>query len=154
MLPDYRDIRDAALRTPDWHDGNGVPRYAPFTPDMLGVYAKFALLVEIECQSCSNPMLVGQGWHAYDIRLAPEERVEIVHHTLPTLTGDYTYGDPPWHEDHFGRACGAGLTMSSIPIRVIEAWSRQPGKEWVRDSGVENISLWPDWANDDYSAAP
>jgi hypothetical protein len=34
-------------REPDRHDGNGVPSYAPFAPRLLGVYDKFALLVEI-----------------------------------------------------------------------------------------------------------
>ena len=51
MLPDYSDILDAAGRQPDWWTHDGVPRFAPFTPPMLGVYDEFALLAEIACQS-------------------------------------------------------------------------------------------------------
>lgn len=48
MNPDFSDIIDAVGREPLWfYDWTGVPRYVAFSPDELGVYDHYALLVEI-----------------------------------------------------------------------------------------------------------
>ena len=60
MNPDFSDIIDAVGREPLWfYDWTGVPRYVAFSPDELGVYDHYALLVEIACQSCGRRFLVG-----------------------------------------------------------------------------------------------
>lgn len=46
MHPDYRDIRDQ-LGPPRWWDARGVPRYAPFSPDLCGAYNDYVALLEV-----------------------------------------------------------------------------------------------------------
>lgn len=145
MLPDYDDIRELIDRPPDWFDKYGVPRYKPFSPDMLGIYDDFALLVLIQCQSCTQFMKVGSGWSHYDqyryFRMGDDLPEPW---TLRDLAEGYHYGDPPRH------GCpGAGETMGCIEIKIQEAWTRDRKKrEWVRDAGVEKIDIYPDWMKD------
>lgn len=133
MLPDYSDIRERIDADPAWFDGYGVPRYADFTPDMLGVYDVFALLLEIECQSCRRRFLVGEGWPRYS--LVGEPRF----YNLEELASGYHYGDPPRHQ------CG-GDSMNCVDLRIVEAWERS-GQEWSRRDDVERIDVYPDWAD-------
>lgn len=140
MLPDYDDIRKAAGdKTPLWYDGNGVPRYAPFTPQMLGIYDDFALLVEIKCQSCGEHFLVGEGWTRHHILMAKGE-VEIVTRTLRKLAENYHYGDPPRH------GC-VGDTMGCIEVRIVEAWHQTHETE-DRPGIGKVISKWHDFERD------
>jgi hypothetical protein len=48
VLPKYEDILALAERAgagePLWADENGVPRFAKFHPDLLGVYDRYAVL--------------------------------------------------------------------------------------------------------------
>lgn len=149
MLPDYADIRDR-LGEPIWWDGNGVPRYDPFRPDMLGVYDTFALYVEIECQSCAERFLVGEGRSRLDLMspfTAPPE-------TFLTWATGYHYGDPPAHTHprHPGGLCG-GTSMNVIDRRIVEAWERvfrdRVGYEWVRHPEIETIDVTPEWIKDE-----
>ena len=122
MLPDYADIRALTDRAPDWFDGDGVPRYAPFTPDMLGVYDKFAVLVTIGCQGCRTTFLVGTGVPSYSL-WGGEPKMW----TLPELAENFHYGDPPRHG-----GC-VGETMQCEDYRIVEAWEMRRGEyEWVR----------------------
>lgn len=136
MLPDYDDITSRIPTRPQWYDGNGVPRYAPFEPRMMGVYDQVAVLAKIRCQDCRAEFLVGEGWSNLDIykRFAghdetPEiwvwreaEGVQPAGHyldyeaALKMLVDSYHYGDPPRH------GC-VGDTMNSEPIDIVEAWS-------------------------------
>lgn len=131
MLRDYEDIVDR-LGPPLWWDDNGVPRYAAFHPEMLGVYDEFAALIEIDCQGCDKRMLVATRWSKTDavffgakFREAPD---------LPTAKrgGDFgSYGDPPSHVANIGRCVGS--TMSSGALRVVEFWERdRRSMEWRR----------------------
>jgi hypothetical protein len=43
MYPLYKDLRER-LGEPLWHDAEGVPRYAPFEPSLLGIYDRWAVL--------------------------------------------------------------------------------------------------------------
>lgn len=140
MRPDYDDIKEATgNRTPLWYDGNGVPRYAPFEPDMLGIYDSYALLVEIECQSCRQRFLVGEGWQKFTVLFA-NDQTQVITHTLRDLAEKYTYGDPPRHG-----GC-VGETMSSDERRIVEAWHKTHETE-ERD-GMTVITKWNDWARD------
>jgi hypothetical protein len=145
MLPDYADIRALTDTEPLWFDGNGVPRYATFDPDMLGVYDKFAMLVEIECQACAQRFLVGQGWAEWDLLYdfqAPHKN------SLESLATGYHYGDPPRHGGAF---CPAGDTMNCIDVRIVEAWEKvwsSTGFEWIRHPKIEAIDIMQDWARE------
>jgi hypothetical protein len=141
MLPDYADIRALAPdREPDWWDNDGVPRYAPFHPDMLGVYDRWAILAEIGCQGCDRRLLVGCGWSIYDrYRYARAGDPPVEPPTLARLAETFGYGDPPIHR------C-IGDTMSTYPTRIVQAWSRTSGSDWARDPVCEGAVDMPDWA--------
>ena len=125
MLPSYADIRALTDAEPTWFDHNGVPRYAPFHPSLLGVYDRFAVLAEIECQSCGDRILIGDGRPKHIIHMVCG-KPEILEQDLPHMTRCFVFGDPPRH------ACpGAGETMSCIERRIVEAWERV-NLEWIR----------------------
>lgn len=131
MLPKYEDILAVAKRAnagePIWYDENGVPRYAPFHPDLLGVYDRLAVLAEVTCASCGQFMLVGLG----------RQRIEITGTTLTKYDlADVAaiveaWGDPPRHDLPSGERC-AGETMSCSRVRVVEAWEQGDDFEWER----------------------
>jgi hypothetical protein len=138
MWPDYQDIREAAgALEPQWFDGNGVPRYAPFRPEMLGVYDKLALLMQIQCQGCGWTTLVGDGWSQYELVRGTASPVE---HTLKGLAQSWSYGDMPRHN----RSC-AGETMTCTPLAIVQAWEQQD-HAWVRRADLEGPLGLPSWA--------
>lgn len=62
--------------------------------------------------------------------------------------GHLHYGDPP--NIH---CCAAGPTMNSIPIRVLEYWSREnPLLDWQRDPALE-VEITPEWASETEAGA-
>jgi len=125
MLPSYRDITTRIAEPPTFFDDNGVPRYEPFTPELLGVYDDFALLAKIACQSCGRQFLVGCGWPRFNVFQDP-----IIERTLANLVRGFDYGDPPRHSTPDNNRC-AGETMSSDLVRIVEAWERT-GLNWSR----------------------
>ena len=146
MHLDYDDIIKR-LGRPLWHDSQGVPRYEAFTPHMATVYADHVALMEIECQCCGVKMIVAScvsqrvanGRHTTREPELPTTRHVSVWHCI----GDFHYGDPPRHDFEDGRACIAGPTMNSIPLRVIEFWSRGDARGWERLSEFE-VQMPPD----------
>ncbi|MHB1852933.1 MAG: hypothetical protein ACYCU6_12290, partial [Acidimicrobiales bacterium] len=125
MLPSYADIRALTDAEPVWYGDNGVPRYAPFHPRLLGVYDKIAVLAEIKCQSCAALLLVGRGTPLHTFHV-PLGQIEVVQHSLEKLARGFVFGDPPRH------GCpGAGETMGCIERRIVEAWERVD-LGWVR----------------------
>lgn len=140
MLPGYEDIHALTDSPPEWWDANGVPRYAPFHPTMLGVYDKWAVLVMIRCQSCRRVFHVGEGFSAYAFtHMDWEDNDGVTQPSLPWICDGYHFGDPPAHG-----GC-VGMTMNSVPVRILEGWEKQ-NFEWVRDPEVESINIVPDWA--------
>jgi hypothetical protein len=158
MLPDYADITSRIPEDPAWYDGNGVPRYGDFAPDMLGVYDDCAILVQIACQSCDRKFLVGEGYSQMgrlqgDLRMAalngtPAEEIkpEGPEDFMRSLAEGFHYGDPPRHN------C-VGDTMNCVDHAVIQAWVKN--KDWrdwdhlyVRFPEVEGPMDLPDWARD------
>jgi len=149
MLPHFRDIRDVAKGTiPFWWDINGTPRYAPFNPEMLGVYDDKAALFEASCQDCAQRFLVGDGWdrmglfmRVYDhknwevarlvrggeytkARELSMKKLEIP--TLEEIITNFGYGDPPTH------GC-VGDTMGCWVLRCVEAW------EYIQDENPKTF---------------
>ena len=133
MLPAYDDIRSRIAGPPAWHDQHGVPRYAAFTPEMVGVYDNFAVLVKIDCQRCSRQFFVGAGWTRFDVFADP-----VRERTLADCVATFDYGDPPRHDDGDMGRC-AGETMSSGVVQVIQAWERTH-LVWVRRAKHEGVS--------------
>lgn len=146
MHQHYNDILSRIADAPLWFDERGVPRYCEFAPNKLNnIYLRECALMEIACQQCRQKFIVGitlpiaKSWSATladpldGASLADLIRRDLIH-----------YGDPPNI-----RCCGAGPTMNSNPIRVIEYWHRpiqtRPGTgiiipdtmAWRRDASLE-----------------
>lgn len=129
MFPSYQDIIEAAApRKPLWWDMNGVPRFAPFRPQLLGVYDTFAILVAVRCSDphCQAGMLVGCGSQSTTVTASGVEQ-----HTLESMVAGFVYGDAPRHD-----CTGWGETSAVDELVVIEAWERHD-TEWVRRAGLE-----------------
>lgn len=140
MYRRYQDIRDR-LGEPLWHDDHGVPRYETFHPSLCGVYDEYVALLEIECQSCGDRMLVTDSWTKSEgIRFwlmqgKPEDdtaRFNSPQLPTPEDSGNFTYGDMPWHRN----GCG-GSTMTTDVAQVVEFWKRNAFCEWERQSQYE-----------------
>lgn len=135
MLNRYEDIRALTDKKPLWFDEHGVPRYAPFRPQLLGVYGEWAALMEIACQRCGERMWVGVivsrfGWsgdRTIERQLPRKDEVGVWH-----------YGDPPPHSEPLDQGC-AGDTMNCYDLRIGEFWRRdtKPMYEWHRDRDYE-----------------
>jgi hypothetical protein len=152
MLRAYEDIT-SRLDKCLWHDGNGVPRYDEFHPDMCGVYDRYVAFMEIGCQSCDELFLVASEISMneaisknFSLPIKPldgeEKRIDEVTRKLDGTSpdspweqiGSFHYGDPPRHGTE--ELCVAGDTMNSVPLRIIEFWKKE-NFEWVRDPNYE-----------------
>jgi hypothetical protein len=129
----YTDITTRIVEAPKWWDENGVPRYSVFSPDDTpNIYAREAVLYEIECQECGQTFEVAEDWSWWpgrEIPLSEFVKKRLLH-----------YGDPPRHGGRKG--CRAGDTMNSIPRRVLQFWSLAgSGGEWIRVGELEGVRL-------------
>ena len=125
MLRSYAEITDK-MGPPLWWDGNGVPRYTPFSPEATGVYDCAVALVEIACQNCAKPFLVAFEYDRHGLtrrgKLKPYERPDPQR---------LHWGDPPNH------SC-VGDTMNCEDLRVIEFWEQDDSAmEWRRIPEME-----------------
>lgn len=122
MKAAYDDIRALTTLTPLWYDENGVPRYIEFHPSLSpNIYTTEVILIRIECQNCRVEFDVEMSYdHGMDApySIFIEEMLEnsdvVAAH----------YGDPPRH------GC-VGDTMNSIPLKLIQFWSKVDGG-WER----------------------
>ncbi len=168
----YTDILSRIDEPPAWFDDNGVPRYGPFSPDMVTcIHANEIVLIRIECQGCQTSFDVAMtvpraSQPLKDFPDAPMLRDYIAQRALH-------YGDPPNI-----LCCDPGPSMNSIPRVVLEYWFRPVamgyglGCHWPRrvdddgvpyapstallnpryamnfqrDPAMEGIDLTPDWA--------
>lgn len=122
MHPRYGDIIEAAGRQPDWWGENGVPRFGPFHPTMLGVYDHSAIYGLLGCQGCDTLLPVGIGMPVYSFYdfMGPKE--DIKPWDAKRLRDELSYGDAP-HHDHPGGTGGcSGTTMGTWLAEVLEAW--------------------------------
>lgn len=133
----YRDILDLSPTPPLWFDEHAVPRFCDFAPnETANIYADEACLLLIECQSCGTEFPVAFTWCKHD-HIFPGRPAASLSDRVRENSLDY--GDPPNIE-----CCPAGPTMSSMPIRVAEFWTRADarprGWERVPELEVEQTS--------------
>lgn len=122
----------AKMGEPIWWDEHAVPRFIPFSPDLVAnIYAEEVALVLIECQSCQHPFKVVFSSADMDRVFNPEAKP--LSESLSKEDGCLDYGDPPCIF-----CCPSGPTMSSTPKKVLEFW-RHDVKEfkWVRVPELE-----------------
>lgn len=125
MLESYDDIRSRIAEPPIWFDSNGVPRYEPFSTDMLpNIYADEAVLYRICCQACRERFLVADQQCMTD-RLLSTKLTSLAEQIR---NGSLHYGDPPAHGD----GC-SGNTMNCEDLKVLEYWTKK------------SIEGWPEW---------
>lgn len=130
---DYPDLRElAGDREPNWWDEEGVPRFAPFRPELLNnIYAKEVALLSISCAACPKVFLAARSWGISQGLL----------HNYPRFTevlrgnGYLSYGDPPFHSTS---DCAAGYCMQSDTRGIVQFWAKKQG-EWERDSSFEGL---------------
>ncbi len=154
MLIGYEDVKSRINEEPKWYTTHGYPRYCDFGPRETGVYVKFALLVEIQCQSCHQPFLIGEGYNRENWNAVMRDDKENFMNDINKIVKHYHYGDPPNH------GC-VGDTMNCDDIRFIEVWEQQYNTEkrqqydgqeytvmtsmpeWVRRTDLEkNCEYW------------
>lgn len=129
----YDDITSRIAEPPSFFQADGVPRWGPFHPDVSpGIYADETALVEIACQSCDRRFRVMFEHSRSDHPPQPKIVDRIVQRSL-------FYGDPPNVD-----CCMSGPSMNSVPIRVVEYWSRSDPKYVVdgRITDWEKYSAW------------
>ena len=135
MHESYQDIRSRA-GAPGWYSPAGIPRYGEFSPDSVGFYGRYVAFLRIQCQCCGHVMLVASVYEdsdaAYDRELMLPKREGVVDPW--DAIGSFHYGDPPYHD-----CIGAGETMNSVPIEVLQFWKREPLGEWERDAAYEFV---------------
>lgn len=149
MLINFNDIKSRINEEPKWYTPEGVPRYCNFSHEETGVYVKFAILVEIECQFCCKSFMVGKGYTRENVDAIIRHDEENYFNNLNKILKGYHYGDPPRHN------C-VGDTMSCICIRFVEVWEekyetkkQKLGKgekivvaasipKWIRRTDLEN----------------
>jgi len=131
MYPIYRDLRDK-LGKPLWHDQYGVPRYAPFEPDLLGIYDDWAVLFVVQCQACGRHFDCASGLAVAHTVMSRGDYDEGKFAKLNTLEGALEelvyWGDAPWHDDD--NQC-SGTTMSSDVAAIKEVWKKDRG-DWAQ----------------------
>jgi hypothetical protein len=134
MNADYEDIT-SQLGTPQWWDENAVPRYCEFEPKHLAdIYAREAVYLLIACQNCRKGFRVGMSWGVFqNMRGVPSLSQGVKDQSIH-------YGDPPNND-----CCPVGITMNSIPIRILEFWKRGDDFDWQRVEELE-ISIDVEWA--------
>ena len=125
MHTSYKDITDK-LGIPLWWDENAVPRYCEFSPkEIANIYAGECVLLLIECQGCG---------YKFKVAVSSSTMQKMIRHTETLADTPYiAYGDPPNID-----CCGAGATMSSDTIAVLQYWSR-PDYDWERNEHYEIV---------------
>ncbi len=122
----YEDITSRIAEAPLWWS-TGVPRYEPFKPGAMNVYAEFAVLLRVECQACAREFHVGMhGPNGGFVRLTASRTEELT----------YLSDDPPHHQGRDGANC-TGNTMGWVLLDVVEAWERNAKSNWVRRQKLE-----------------
>jgi hypothetical protein len=136
----YRDITDK-LGSPLWWDENAVPRYCEFHPDhTANIYAREAVLLHIQCQSCgaSFKVCMSQGASRVNWVRTNTDGPVVLYPTLAESVKDLHYGDPP----NYG-CCPAGPTMNSVPREVLKFWRREHA-DWERVPELE-VAIEAEW---------
>lgn len=137
MHCNYSDIINKISEKPTWFDENAVPRYCPFeVGKQANVYAYEVCLLEIACQHCGTKFLVTKSRDIdLDYNIWKQTKIESLH-SFPEIPKEMLYfGDPP----NIG-CCISGPTAASIPLLVVEYWSRNKNSfKW--EKVLENEQL-------------
>jgi len=131
MRCSYKDIR-AGLGEPFWWDEFAVPRYCEFHPNEIAkIHAYECCLLEIACQNCGRRFLVCLSRSPVWDEVGGGSAVTLAER----ISEDWmTYADPP----NVG-CCGAGPSMTSNVLRVVEYWKWLPWEEWRRNRLYEKV---------------
>ncbi len=132
MKPSYKDILALTNAEPLWYDANGVPRFQPFSTELLSsVYARECCLLEIACQNCGQrfhvEMVQSTGAAALGQSLAQAASESMGSEPFGSTLH---YGDPPHH------GC-TGDTMNCQDLRILEFWARDTPFAWTRHPELE-----------------
>jgi hypothetical protein len=128
MHAHYKDILSRIQDPPAWFDENAVPRFDPFSPDLIAnIYADICVLVEIQCQNCRRTFKVSMSEGAME----RFNRRGLIYAQIENKS--LHYGDPPNIN-----CCGSGPTMNCLDIRVLECWRRgEKSFVWDRQPDLE-----------------
>ena len=142
MHPSYEDITSRIAEAPSWWQSGGVPRYGEFTPEQSSsIYAREVALVEIACQGCDTRFRV-----VFDADQTAQFQGEGLAEAIRDCT--LHYGDPP----NTG-CCAAGASMNSIPIAVVEYWSRCH-QQYVEGTRIVDWDRYNEWKRDPLLEGP
>jgi hypothetical protein len=142
MHPSYEDITSRIAERPSWWQSGGVPRYGDFHPgSSSSIYAREVALVEIACQSCDTRFRV-----VFDADQMDQYERRGVGDLI--RNGSIHYGDPP----NTG-CCASGASMNSIPVAVIEYWSRCHAR-YVEGSRIIDFERYNEWLRDPLLEGP
>lgn len=129
----YEDIRSRISEEPRWWDEHAVPRYCDFKPtEVADIHADEAVLIVIACQSCGHRFkvaLTSSRWSRLDLT-TKRSRPKLSEYPV----GEVGWGDPPNID-----CCGAGPTMTSDTVGVLEFWELQDF-EWTRRPDLEGVA--------------
>lgn len=130
MHVSYEDILSRIPENPIWWAG-AVPRYCPFEPHLLSVYADEAALIRIECQP--GDVFLNIGIHGPSIYYPLGIRHEF------WARGIIDVGDPPVTGD--SRII---LSHGVIEKELLELWIWEKG-QWHREAALEGAILDENW---------
>jgi len=142
MLIEYDDVKSRISEPPKWYTPKGYPRYCDFSPRETGVYVKYAVLVEIQCQSCHQSFMVGEGYDHININALLRKDEKNVINDLNKIVKHYHYGDPPSHY-----CSGGGTTMNCDDIRFVEVWENtyDTEKKMIGDKEMTVVTKFHGW---------
>lgn len=122
MNRSYSDLLALTTEPPLWYQDGGVPRWAEFGQEALGVYWRLAALYRIQCQDCGARFNVMREWDSMDLYRCTERNggTDVTRVEPSEIIPNLYYGDPPHHG-----GC-VGETMNSESVRVIKVLQRDP----------------------------
>lgn len=122
----YHDILSLSNQSPEWWL-NGVPRFIPFEPHNIDIYADQAALILVKSQSDGRTYKVGVFTRSYNSKdKSLSQQIECYNSItfLNQLPND-------------GKDI-AGPTMTPLQIKVIEFWKRKDDViNWERQEQYE-----------------
>lgn len=119
----YDDIL-SRLGSPIWWDDNGTPRYDSFHPRYMMPYADEAALFKVACQRCDMVYTVATYYYRLDYADGGKSLSERL-----KKYGELGYGDPP---DPLEQCCASGYCTTTVFKEVLELWSRDNNRKWVK----------------------
>jgi hypothetical protein len=117
--------------TPIWYNKAGTIVFEPFRPQLATVFGTQCALILIRCQAC------GTEFQVADDNLRSYRRTWNLKDAF--AHGTWDYGDAPETAD----CCPVGYSMTTEPVRLLEFWEREIGKDWVKQELPPFVV--PDW---------